>query len=136
MIEGREVGSAKGAVAAGPEEAARVGARILARGGNAMDAAAATCMACCMLEPHATGVGGYVCAAVVLEGTSGRVWSLDANSIAPAAAQIITRYAVRRTRACGSSGVVVMGVVVGSSQADENGRPARRHRSVRRSNRP
>jgi len=86
MIEGREVVSAKGVVAAGPEEAARIGVRILEQGGNAMDAAAATCMACCMLEPHATGVGGYVCAAVVLEGASGRVWSLDANSIAPVAA--------------------------------------------------
>ena len=86
MVEGKEVLSTKGAVAAGPEEAARVGARILEYGGNAMDAAAATCMACCMLQPQSTGVGGYICAAVVLEGKSSRVWSLDANSIAPAAA--------------------------------------------------
>ena len=86
MVEGKEVISRKGAVAAGPEEAARIGARILERGGNAMDAAAAACMACCMFWPHATGVGGYVCCGLVLEGDTGRVWSLDANSVAPAGA--------------------------------------------------
>jgi len=86
MNEGKEILSTRGAVAASPAEAARVGARILKAGGNAMDAASATCMACCMLQPQSTGVGGYVCSAVVLEGKSGRVWSIDANSIAPAAA--------------------------------------------------
>lgn len=86
MIEGKEVVASEGAVAAGPAEAARVGARIIERGGNAMDAAAAACLACCMLQPHSTGVGGYVLVAVVLEGKSGRVWSLDANGPAPAAA--------------------------------------------------
>jgi gamma-glutamyltranspeptidase/glutathione hydrolase len=86
MNEGKEIISTGGAVAAGPAEAARVGARILKAGGNAMDAASATCMACCMLQPHSTGIGGYVCSAVVLEGKSNRVWSVDANSIAPAAA--------------------------------------------------
>lgn len=84
--EGVEVVSSKGAVAVNPIEAARVGARILESGGNAMDAASATSIACCMLRPHATGVGGYVACAVVLEGKTGRVWSVDANSIAPAAA--------------------------------------------------
>ncbi len=86
MVEGKEVVSSVGAVAAGPEEAARVGARVLAQGGNAMDAAAAASMACCMLQPQSTGVGGYVCCAVVLEGATGEVWSLDANGVAPAAA--------------------------------------------------
>ena len=87
MQEGKQVVSTRGAAAAGPEEAARVGARILAQGGNAMDAAAATSLACCMLHPAATGVAGYVCAALVLEGETGRVWSVDGNSIAPAAAR-------------------------------------------------
>ena len=86
LIEGTEVVSKRGAVAANPQEAARVGARILEAGGNAMDAASAASMACCMLEPNATGVGGYVCCGLVLEGASRRVWSVDANSIAPAAA--------------------------------------------------
>lgn len=86
MTEGKEIISTRGAVAAGPAEAARIGARILKADGNAMDAASAACMACCMLQPHSTGIGGYVCSAVVLEGKSNRVWSVDANSIAPAAA--------------------------------------------------
>ena len=86
MTEGNEVSSTLGVVAANPPEAARVGARILAQGGNAMDAASAASMACCMLQPMSTGVGGYVCCGVALEGESGRAWSVDANSIAPAAA--------------------------------------------------
>lgn len=86
MIEGKEVLSSKGAVAAGPEEATRIGARVLERGGNAMDAAAAACLACCMLQPQMTGIGGYVLCAVVLEGASGQAWCLDANGPAPAAA--------------------------------------------------
>ena len=46
MVEGREVICGRGAVAAQPEEAARIGARILEAGGNAMDAAAAASLAC------------------------------------------------------------------------------------------
>ena len=86
MIEGKEVVSDCGAVAAEPEEAARIGARILESGGNAMDAAAATCLACCMLQPGSVGIGGYGGCAVVLEGSSGHVWSVDYNSMAPMAA--------------------------------------------------
>ncbi len=58
MIEGNEVVSERGGVAAGPAEAARIGARIIEQGGNAADAAAATALACCMLQPGSTGVGG------------------------------------------------------------------------------
>ena len=76
----------RGAVATSPPNAARAGAAILARGGNAMDAAAAACLACAVLEPQAVDLGGYVLAAVVLEAKIGRVWSVDANSVAPAAA--------------------------------------------------
>lgn len=86
LCEGVDVVCRGGAVATGPAEAARAGAGILARGGNAMDAAAAACLACAVLEPQAVDLGGYVLAAVVLEGASARVWSVDANSVAPAAA--------------------------------------------------
>ena len=86
MIEGREVVSTNGVVAAEPQEAARIGARILEAGGNAMDAASATALASCMMRPDATGVAGYVCAALVLEGRTGRVWSVDCNAVAPAKA--------------------------------------------------
>ena len=86
MIEGVEITCRRGAVATGPAEAARAGAAMFERGGNAIDAAAAACLACAVAEPQAVDVGGYVLAAVVLEGATGRVWSVDGNSVAPAAA--------------------------------------------------
>ncbi len=86
MLEGREVVSKKGVVAAWPEEAARIGVRILEEGGNAMDAASAASLACAVRMPTKNGIGGYVLAAVVLEGATGKVWSLDANAVAPEAA--------------------------------------------------
>jgi gamma-glutamyltranspeptidase / glutathione hydrolase len=87
VIEGTEIYASRGVVATGPAEAARVGAAIFERGGNAMDAAAAACLACAVVEPQAVDLGGYVAAGVVLEGATGRVWSLDSNSVAPAAAR-------------------------------------------------
>lgn len=85
-IEGKDVISVKGAIATEAQAVEKLGATILARGGNAIDAAAAACLAGCMVHPHLSDLGGYVCCAVVLEAKSDRVWSLDANAIAPAAA--------------------------------------------------
>jgi gamma-glutamyltranspeptidase/glutathione hydrolase len=51
-----------------------------------MDAAAVACLVSCMHEPSAVDVGGYVACAVVLEGRTGKVWSVNANSTAPAKA--------------------------------------------------
>src|SRR5438309_11309574 len=85
VIEGREVVCSKGAIATGPADAARAGARIFESGGNAMDAAAAACLACAVTEPQAVDLGGYVAAGVVLDGMTGEVWSLDSNAIAPSA---------------------------------------------------
>ncbi|HEV2325844.1 MAG TPA: gamma-glutamyltransferase [Terracidiphilus sp.] len=86
MMEGKEITVGRGAVATEAPEAARIGARILERGGNAMDAAAAACLALGVVMPYYVDVGGYACSGVVLEGASGKVWSLDSNSTAPAAA--------------------------------------------------
>jgi gamma-glutamyltranspeptidase/glutathione hydrolase len=86
VIEGTEVVCEKGAISTGPADAARIGARIFEQGGNAMDAAAAACLACTVLETSAVDLGGYVAAAVVLDGKTGQMWSVDANSVAPAAA--------------------------------------------------
>jgi gamma-glutamyltranspeptidase/glutathione hydrolase len=87
MVEGNEVIASLGVIATGPAEAARVGGRIFERGGNAIDAAAAACITCAVVEPQAVDLGGYVAAGVVLEGATGRVWSIDGNSVAPAAAR-------------------------------------------------
>jgi gamma-glutamyltranspeptidase/glutathione hydrolase len=86
MTTGVNIVCLGGAVATGPAEGAEVGAAILERGGNAMDAAAAACLACAVTEPQAVDLGGYVLAAVLLEGQTGRIWSVDANTVAPAAA--------------------------------------------------
>ncbi|MHB8654822.1 MAG: gamma-glutamyltransferase family protein [Terriglobia bacterium] len=82
-LEGREIICKQGAVATGPAAAARVGAEILSKGGNAMDAAAAASLACAVLEPESVDLGGYVFCAVVREARTDKVWSLDANSVAP-----------------------------------------------------
>lgn len=53
-----------------------------------MDAIAASGMAGCMLSPASGGIAGYVGSAVIIERRDGpdRVWSVDANSVAPTAA--------------------------------------------------
>jgi gamma-glutamyltranspeptidase / glutathione hydrolase len=81
--EGREVVCERGAVATGPVTAARIGAETLAQGGNAMDAVAAAALACGVLEPESVDIGGYVFCAVVRKAGDSRVWSLDANAVAP-----------------------------------------------------
>src|SRR5438477_2374261 len=86
MVEGKEVPASRGVIATGPAEAARTGGSVFERGGNAMDAAAAACLSCAVLEPQAVDIGGYVAAGVVLHGATGQVWSIDANSVAPDAA--------------------------------------------------
>ncbi len=87
MTEGTEVTSATGAIAAQPAEAARIGARMMEIGGNAFDAAAASALASCLLQPQSTGITGYVLCAVVRDGKTGEILSVDSNSVAPAAAR-------------------------------------------------
>lgn len=93
MIEGKEITVSKGAVATESPMAARIGATLLQNGGNAMDAAAAACLATAVLLPYYVDLGGYISSATVLDGESGEVWSLDSNSVAPAAAHA-TMFAV------------------------------------------
>src|SRR5438876_11224790 len=88
VIEGTEVVCAKGAIATGPAEGARVGARVFEKGGNAMDAVAAACLVCAVIEPQACVLGGYVAAGVVLGGKAGQMWSVDANSVGPQALRV------------------------------------------------
>jgi gamma-glutamyltranspeptidase/glutathione hydrolase len=82
-MEGREVTCTGGVVATGPAEAARIGAEILAQGGNAMDAAAAAALACSVLEPESVDVGGYIFCALVRKAGDSQVWTIDANAVAP-----------------------------------------------------
>jgi gamma-glutamyltranspeptidase/glutathione hydrolase len=85
LADGRAEGR-KVVVAAELQPAAAAGVKAVQAGGNAMDAAAAACLVTCMLEPSAVDLGGYVSCAVVLDGKTGSVWAVDADSAAPAAA--------------------------------------------------
>lgn len=62
-----------------------VGARILAQGGNAVDALVATALVGAVTQPHQTGIGGYGAHGVFAFDGGKRIAALDANSIAPAA---------------------------------------------------
>lgn len=82
-MEGCEVVCDTGAVATGPAAAARIGAEILAEGGNAFDAAAAASLACAVIEPESVDLGGYILCAVVRKAGESHAWTLDANAVAP-----------------------------------------------------
>jgi gamma-glutamyltranspeptidase/glutathione hydrolase len=73
-----------GAVASDDARATRVGLDILARGGNAVDAAVATALALAVTFPEAGNLGGGGFAVVRLP--DGRLASLDFREVAPAAA--------------------------------------------------
>jgi len=82
-VEGRDIVCSRGVVATGPAAAARIGAEILSRGGNAMDAAAAASLACSVLEPESVDLGGYIFCAVVRKAGESHAWVVDANAVAP-----------------------------------------------------
>jgi len=70
-----------GMVAAANPLAARAGAEILARGGNAVDAAIAVSLALGVVEPYASGLGGEGYMVAVM--ADGREVSIDFRSAAP-----------------------------------------------------
>jgi gamma-glutamyltranspeptidase / glutathione hydrolase len=72
-----------GVVATENEQAARVGRRVLERGGNAIDAAASTVFAMGVSRPQSCGLGGG--GFLVYRGRTGRAATLDFRETAPAA---------------------------------------------------
>jgi gamma-glutamyltranspeptidase/glutathione hydrolase len=69
----------------GEAAAERVGSRVLADGGNVVDAIAAGALAAAVAAPNQTGIGGYgMCAVLALDGGK-KITSIDGNSAAPAA---------------------------------------------------
>jgi gamma-glutamyltranspeptidase / glutathione hydrolase len=76
--------SDKGVVASDNEIASRVGASVLAAGGNAIDAAAATALALGVVSPLSSGIGGGGFALVYLA-EEGKTYAFDFRESAPAA---------------------------------------------------
>jgi len=76
-----------GIVAAESPLAAQVGATILARGGNAVDAAVATNAAMGVVAPMMNGIGGDLFA-IVYDAKTGKLYGLNASGWAPASLSI------------------------------------------------
>ncbi|MDI3340621.1 MAG: gamma-glutamyltransferase [Sphaerobacter sp.] len=84
VIDKTEAVARDGMVAAMQPLAAEAGAEILARGGNAIDAAVATAFAIGVVEPHMSGLGG-IAFLVYRDGATGRITCLDGSTVLPAA---------------------------------------------------
>ena len=86
MIRSGRTGCGKqGVVSAGRAEAAQIGRDILARGGNAIDAAVAVAFAMGVCEPNASGIGGGGFM-LIRDGKTGKSVFLDFRENAPMAA--------------------------------------------------
>ena len=78
--------SLHGAVSGEPT-AEKVGAQVLASGGNFVDALVAAALAGAVAAPHQTGIGGYGASIIIARADGKKVICIDANSAAPAAAR-------------------------------------------------
>jgi gamma-glutamyltranspeptidase/glutathione hydrolase len=94
--------------------AAAVGARILERGGNAVDAAIATSAAMALMEPTGNGLGADLFA-IVAEPSGGAVHGLNASGWAPAGLSVglLRRAGLDRMPQNGIHSVTVPGIVAG-----------------------
>jgi gamma-glutamyltranspeptidase / glutathione hydrolase len=105
-----------GVVAADDPTASLVGAAVLARGGNAVDAAIATALALGVVNPTSSGIGGGGFA-IVHVAAEGRTYAYDFREIAPAAldpGDFVVDGVVDPTRAVrGGLAVAVPGEVAG-----------------------
>lgn len=84
LIQKTEVTSDEGIVCAHHPAAAEAGARMLERGGNAVDAAVAAGFAVGVAEPFMSGVGG-IAQLLYREAETGRVTVFDGTSVLPGA---------------------------------------------------
>src|SRR5437762_7229952 len=75
-----------GAVVA-ENEGAKAGHKILAEGGNAVDAAVAAALVGCIAAPARSGIGGYGGHMIIALAGGKKITAIDFNSTAPAAAR-------------------------------------------------
>jgi gamma-glutamyltranspeptidase/glutathione hydrolase len=111
------VSSRYGAVASAAPDASAVGVRILAAGGNAMDAAVATVFAVGVVAQESCGVGGG--GFLLYRGADGEAAALDFRETAPAGLPPDFETAARRFRGTGHQVVGVPGTVAGMAAAAE-----------------
>jgi gamma-glutamyltranspeptidase / glutathione hydrolase len=106
-----------GMVAAESPLAAQAGATILARGGNAVDAAIATNAALGVVEPMMNGMGGDLFA-IVYDAKTGKLYGINASGWAPAKLSIefLKSKGITAMPQSGIQSVTVPGVVDGWSK--------------------
>jgi len=71
----------------GENEGMRVGLKVLADGGNAVDAVVAAALAACIAVPARTGIGGYGGHMIIALAGGKKITAIDFNTVAPAAAR-------------------------------------------------
>jgi gamma-glutamyltranspeptidase / glutathione hydrolase len=105
-----------GIVAAENPLAALAGAQILARGGNAVDAAIATNAAIGVIEPMMNGIGGDLFA-IIYEAKSGKLYGLNASGWAPQnlTPAFLAKQGITKMPGTGIYSVTVPGLVDGWS---------------------
>jgi gamma-glutamyltranspeptidase/glutathione hydrolase len=114
-IPGRSVvATTLGIVSASQPLAAKAGAQILERGGNAIDAAIAANAAIGLVEPHMNGIGGDLFA-IVYEARTGKVHGLNASGWAPTGLtpELLATRQITRMPNAGIYAVTVPGAVAG-----------------------
>jgi gamma-glutamyltranspeptidase/glutathione hydrolase len=79
-------GVTRGSISGEPT-AEKVGAQVLADGGNAVDAIVAAALTATVASPHNTGIGGYGGHMTIALASGKKVISIDFNSAAPSAAR-------------------------------------------------
>ena len=77
----------RGVVSSGHYLATEIGLDVLRRGGNAMDAAAATGFALAVLKPHMNGIAGEA-PMLVYSAAERRAWAISGHGVAPQAATL------------------------------------------------
>ena len=109
-----------GMVVTGQADAARAGQAMLARGGNAVDAAIASSFALGVSDPYHSGIGGG--AFLLIRLASGEVVAVDARETAPAAADrdmYVREGVAEHASRWGALAVGVPGLVAGAALALE-----------------
>lgn len=106
-----------GIVAAENPLAAQAGAQILARGGNAVDAAVATNAVMGVVEPMMNGMGGDLFA-IVYDAKSGKLYGLNASGWSPEGLtpEFLKAHGIERMPMFGIDSVTVPGAVDGWSK--------------------